>query len=43
MLLDLWGWVGGLKQGQATVLGLVGGIIYAGWWRVGQRVPEPKT
>jgi hypothetical protein len=27
MLLDLWGWVGGLKQGQATVLGLVGGFF----------------
>jgi hypothetical protein len=27
MLLDLWGWVGDLKQGQATVLGLVGGFF----------------
>jgi hypothetical protein len=27
MLLDLWGWVGDLKQGQATVLGLAGGFF----------------
>ena len=27
MLLDLWGWVGDLGQGQATVLGLVGGFF----------------
>jgi hypothetical protein len=27
MLLDLWGWLGDLEQGQATVLGLIGGFF----------------